>query len=395
MRTYLLHLLILVPIVVFLRVDFFFTVVYLLGATYLLSRVWTRRAAVGLQAKRRFQERAFLGDQVEVELTVENTGRLPVPWLEVTESTPLELTRTPFGSCAISLGARETWSTTYTLDCRRRGYYHVGPLELHSGDLLGIQPRAQARVGAGRITVCPRVVPIEQLGIPTHSPLVALPARSPLFEDPSRSMGVRDYERGDSPRRIHWPATARTGHLVVKQYQPAIARETLICLDLDLNDYDRERQFLAPELAIVAAASIASHIILQERLPAGLATEAIDPLAGGRSWISIPPRAERTHLTVGLLELLGRVQVLTGAHFGEQLRSESVKLAWGATIVVITGRADEELLRTLLGLRRRGFAISLLLVQPSQPSAGVQAQAGIAGVSVHQVWSERDLETWR
>ena len=98
-------------------------------------------------------------------------------------------------------------------------------------------------------------------------------------------MGVRPYQIGDSPRRIHWSATASAGQMLVKRYQPAIARETLICLDLDLTSYTGKRFYDATELAIVTAASIANHIAVREGLPVGLATQALDPLQEDRGTI--------------------------------------------------------------------------------------------------------------
>jgi len=394
MRNFVPFLLILFIIAAFLRVDFFFTIVYLFFAVYLLSRVWTRRTVSHLRVQRRFADRAFCGDQVTVDTVVDNTGWLPIPWLEVHESLSVERTAPPFYREVISLGPHERRRFHYTLDCHRRGYYPIGPLRMQTGDLLGIVRRSQAQVAAEHIIVYPRVVPIQQLGLPTRSPLVALPTQSHLFEDPARVMGVRDYQRGDSPRRIHWTATASAGRLLVKQYQPAIARETLICLDLDEAGYERRQRYTATELAIVAAASIANHIVVRERLPAGLITEALDPLSEEQAQFLLPPHSERAHL-MSLLEVLARVQVATGTSFVDLLRRASVKLSWGATLSVITGRESEELLDTLVYLRRTGFAVALILIRPTRPSAELQKRADLLGVPVHRIWRERDLETWR
>jgi uncharacterized protein (DUF58 family) len=402
MRNFVPFLLILFVIAAFLRVDFFFTIVYLFFAVYLLSRVWTRRTVNCLRVQRRFTDRAFCGEQVTVDTVVHNAGWLPIPWLEVHESLPVELTVPPFYREVVTLRPRERRRFHYTLHCRRRGYYPVGPLRMQTGDLLGIVRQAQAQVEAEHVIVYPRVVPLQQLGLPTRSPLVALPARWHLFEDPARVMGVRDYQQGDSLRRIHWTATARlsslksasVGRLLVKQYQPAIARETLICLDLDEAGYERRQRYTATELAIVVAASIANHIIVREGLPAGLATEAWDPLSDDRARFFLPPRSERAHL-MSLLEVLARVQIAPGTSLADLLRRESVKLSWGTTLSVITGRESEELFDTLVYLRRAGFAVALILVQPAHPSAQLQKRADLLGVPIHRVWRERDLETWR
>jgi len=394
MRNFVPFLLVIFIIAIFLRADFFFTVAYLLFAVYLLSRLWIQRTASRLHVQRRFVDHAFPGDKVPVDVTVQNAGWLPVPWLEVRESLPVDLTAPPFHREVVSLGARELRHFHYTLHCRRRGYYPIGPLTMQTGDLLGIVRHHQSEVASEYIIVYPQVVPLQRLGLPTHSPLVALPARSPLFEDPARVMGTRDYQRGDSPRRIHWTATASAGRLLVKQYQPAIARETLICLDLDPEDYGQRQRYTATELAIVVAASIANHTITRERLPVGLATEGWDPLSDDRTQFFLPPRPERAHL-MSLLEVLARVQTTEGRPFVELLRRHSVHLPWGATLTVITGSESEALFDTLVYLRRAGFAVTLILVQPARPPLELQQQAGTLGVPVHRVWHARDLEAWR
>ena len=393
MQRFLPFFLVLFIIAAILRIDFFFTVVYLIFAVYLLSRLWTERAARGLRAERDFAKRAFSGDRITVDLTMRNEGWLPLPWLEIQESLPVNLGAPPLYQRVISLGAHEHRRFTYNITCRRRGYYPIGPLRMRNGEVLGFADPSQVTVESEHIIVSPRVVPLQELGMPTRSPQVALPAPSPLFEDPSRIMGVRDYRQGDSLRRIHWTATAGAGRLLVKQYQPSIARETSIILDLDEADYEQRRRYTATELAIVCAASIANHIIVNEGLPAGLATEAWDPLLEERRRFSLPPRSERVHL-MSLLEVLARAEVTAATPFPELLRQESVNLSWGATLAVIAGRESEPLFDTLLYLRRVGFAVALILVQPTFPSDELRKRADMLSMPVRHVWEEQDLEVW-
>jgi uncharacterized protein (DUF58 family) len=384
-------LLFLFVIAAILRIDFFFTIAYLFFAVYLLSQVWTHRAASQVRIARRFVDRAFSGDQATATLTLHNDGWLPVPWLNLHESLPVNLSAPPFLREVVAMTSYARRSFTYTLDCRRRGYYAIGPLHIQTGDLLGMIVPRQRKIEAEPFIVYPRVVPLHELGLPTRSPLVALPARTPLFEDPSRVMGVRDYEQGDSPRRIHWTATASIGQLLVKQYEPSIARDTLIFLDLGREHYERRRRYTATELAIVVAASIAHHVIVNEGLSVGLATEGWDPLSERSECFFLPPRAERGHL-MKLLEVLARIEVVEGVSFPDLLRRESIRLPWGATLAVIAGRESERLLDTLVYLRRAGFAVSLILVQPVYPSKELRRRADLLGLSVHRIWEEREVE---
>ena len=394
MRNFAPFLLFLFIIAAILRVDFFFTIAYLFFAVYLLSRLWTQRTTEHLRVERRFVNHAFPGDKVAVDVTVHNTSWLPAPWLQVHESLPVDLATPPFHHQVTTLDPRERYPFHYTLNCRQRGYYSIGPMTINTGDLLGITDRRQVQVPSEHIIVYPQVVPLQQLGLPTRSPQVALPARVPLFKDPTRVRGVRDYQRGDSPRRIHWTATARTGRMLVKQYQPSIARETHIYLDLDERGYGQRQRYTATELAIVAAASIANHIVVRERLPVGLTTEAWDPLLEKQTRFFLPPRSERAHL-MSLLEILARVQVASVTPLADLLRRESVNLSWGGTLVIISGHESESLFDTLLYLRRVGMAVSLILIQPSRPSTELHQQADLLGVPIHRLWKTKDLEVWQ
>ena len=42
---------------------------------------------------------------------------------------------------------------------------------------------------------------------------------------------VRDYVEGDSLRKVHWPTTARRGHLMVKELEDSPRDELAVVLD--------------------------------------------------------------------------------------------------------------------------------------------------------------------
>jgi uncharacterized protein (DUF58 family) len=399
MRYFTPFLLVLMLVALLLRVEFFFTIIYLLLGIRVLATLWMRRAVRQIVGERRFVNRAFTGDRVEVQLTVRNGGWLPLLWVELDEALPLNLRAAPFERRVLSLGSHESWSTSYALACNRRGRYAVGPTTIRTGDPLGLA-RYQLTLGEREeLIIYPRVVPLAQLGLPTRSPLASLPTSSPIFEDTSRLLSVRDYRRGDPPRRVHWRATARTGNLVVKQYQPAIARETMICLDLHDEGYPTARyRHDAIELAIVVAASLANHAIVRDGLPVGLTTQPPDrgpsSRAAGESVqnLRLPPRHERAHL-IRILETLAEVELVRGDErpFAALLRRDWLDLPWGGTVAVITGRADAPLAEALLQLRRGGLAVALILVGVS----GAATDPGWAtppGVVVYTIRSERDLE---
>ncbi len=393
MQRLLLFLLFVFLIAAVLRVDFYFTIAYLFFGVYLLTRVWVRRGLRNVRVERRFVDRAFFGDSVPVRLSIRNVGRLPITWLHARESVPVSLRQTTPRHQVFSLDPETSRDIEYTLYCSKRGVYNLGPTRLQTGDVLGLIKPETMEAEPNRLIVYPKVVPLQRLGLPTRSPLATLPAPLPLFEDPARVIGVRDYAPGDSLRRIHWTASASAGSLLVKHYQPAIARETLICLDLGYDGYHMRGRYDAIELSIVAAASIANHIVVGQRLPVGLASDAHDVWLGERTSFALPIRSERAHL-MSVLEVLARVNPIDNAPFVELLRRQRLHLPWGTTVVAITGRDTPELLEALAQLVRAGFPAALVVTQPERLLPDTQRRAAILRVPVYAVEQERDLEAW-
>ena len=179
----------------------------------------------------------------------------------------------------LTLSPRARENFEYTLEARKRGYYPIGPLFISTGDLLGLGGSDLHNEGETEyLTVYPKVVPLAQLKIPSRSPLGTLRHTQPIFEDPTRVMGKREYVAGDSLRRVDWKSTATTGRMQVKLFEPSIAIETVIFLNLDGPSYHYRSRIDAAELAIVITASIANWIV-EKGQTVGLYTNGEDPIA--------------------------------------------------------------------------------------------------------------------
>ena len=375
------------------RIDHFFYLLYIFFGVYFLSRLWIDRAVRAISCEREFQDRAFLGERVPVKLHVRNRGMLPAPWLRIHESLPIELKTPNFYRCVTSLLPHEEVVLGYDLDCRRRGYYPIGPVLLASGDLFGVGTRSREAGDTDALMVYPRIVPLRELGLPAQTPFGVIPSGQRLYEDPTRIVGVREYQSGDSIRRIHWTATAATGTLQVKRFEPAISIESQIVLNLNREEYTLRRAATATELGIVTAASIA-HYLAEKRQAVGLSCNGIDPLAETSQTIALSPRKGRGQL-MHLLGVLARVQTSKGRPFADLLRETGLQLTWGGTGIIISAHADEALFDSMLLLRRSGFHLVLILLDPKEPFRGIRERAHQVGIRAYQVWEERDLDVWR
>jgi uncharacterized protein (DUF58 family) len=368
MRDFWGFLLILFVVAAFLRIDFFFYILYLFAGLAVLTHWWTRRAIRALEFQRFYQDRAFIGEVVPARLIVRNTDWLPIPWVRIHESLPLALTSPAFLSRALTMWPGESVELRYTLDCRRRGRYRLGPVALNAGDVFGFGEASANESQPSYITVYPKIVPLTRLGLPSRSPFVSLPHRHRLFEDPARVRGVRPYQVGDSPRHIHWTATAAVGDLLVKQYEPAIALETLILLNLSESDYSLRNLYNASETGIVAAASILYHLAGAGQA-VGLAVNGRDPLSG-HAPLPLPPTRGQAQV-MRALDILARIEVTPGLPLTDWARSMTSGLAWGSTVVLITPVEPPDSASLWLHLKRAGYSPVLVLTQgPASPAAG-------------------------
>ena len=394
-------LIVLLIVALFSRVDLFFYLLYILFGIVVLGRLWAGRALKAVTVRRIHADRVFQGETVDVRLEVINRGWLPVLWLRLHDQVPALLGTPGLFRQVVSLAPRERLNLAYTLYAKRRGYYQLGPLAAHSGDLLGsttTQADPLRKDGGGFVIVYPRIVLLRNLGFPSQSPFGTLPSREQIFEDPTRIRGVRDYQRGDSLRRIDWKTSARVGALQVKRYEPAIALETAIFLNLNGGDYPISHQVTATELGITIAASLAAHLV-EKRQAVGLITNGRDPLAAGVpvSTPALPLRKGRDHL-MNLLDLLARVEVAAAGEalpFLEIVSRESVGLPWGSTAVLITAQPGEGLFDTLLALRRRGLGVILIMTYPGRDVSLTIRRAEQIEVQAYSIESERDMDTWR
>ena len=119
---------------------------------------------------------------------------------------------------------------------RRRGRFSLGPGgRTSSGDPFGI---LLASVGVSStdgttVVVSPKKVPLPGFGrLPGELPGGALQGARVHFSTPNVSGRVRDYRPGDSFNRIHWPTTARTTRLTVREFELDPAADVWIVLDL-------------------------------------------------------------------------------------------------------------------------------------------------------------------
>ena len=383
--------LILAAIVLHAALLFIAGIVLLLRAATVAT--WGRYCLDRLEYNRSFSvRRAFCGKEIEYGIRLVNRKLLPLAWVSVDDEIPLELTLSGVElspshkplravlSNLFALGWYEAVSRRYRLQCNHRGYHSFGPATLRSGDIFGFTLRQEDLPCEDRLLIYPRVVPLAELGIPSRQLFGDLAIRRPIAQDPLRVIGVREYAAGDSLRRVHWMATARTGRLQVKQLESTTSRDLLIFLNI--TTFEPAWQGVVPgllELAIIAAAAIANEA-LEKGEPIGLYANTTLPGSDQPAKVVAGDGPEQLMLVLEALAKLGGFTTVPMHRFLEQ---EARSLSWSATLLVVTAVLSDQLLGTLVHLQRAGRKLGLILVGSDI------ASVRLPGIPVYRVGETR------
>jgi uncharacterized protein (DUF58 family) len=197
-------------------------------------------------------DRVHVGNPARVEIDVASVGRVRTPVLTLVD---------PIGDRAgarlrlAPLPAGGSVRAAYRLPTRTRGEVAVGPLQVEVGDPFGLARRTERAADKVRLVVLPHVDRLRALPPPAGAePLSGHEGKPGLGRSGDEFHTLRPYVVGDDIRRVHWPMSARSDDLVVRQDdEPRQGRLTVV-LDV-ASGHTSSESF---ERMVSAAASVAA-----------------------------------------------------------------------------------------------------------------------------------------
>ena len=181
----------------------------------------------GIHVERRAPGEVVQGEEAFVELIVTNHARGVK--LGLTLEDP-HVSPTSLYVTSVLPGERVELVTVRP--ALKRGVLEGSAVTLRSAAPFGVAERRRTLPVAGSTIVLPAVIPLGRL------PFLALDS------DPERAtrsvprrgtgpefLGIREYRPGDSPRHVHWPSTARTGTVMVRELEQQRSRRFAIVID--------------------------------------------------------------------------------------------------------------------------------------------------------------------
>lgn len=149
----------------------------------------------------------------------------------------------------------------FTIPTTKRGVIVVGPVRSVRADPLHLLRRQVLWTDPVDLFVHPKTTALDGSAAGFLKDLEGLPTVELSSADVSFH-ALRDYVPGDDRRHIHWKTTARTGKLMVRQFEETRRAHLAVALSVHPEEYETEDCF---ELAISAAASIGRQAIRESR----------------------------------------------------------------------------------------------------------------------------------
>lgn len=352
------------------------------------AAIWTRLSLRGVSVVRKSgADRAQVGQTLRETLAVRNAGRLGKVWVELLDRSTLP-GHDPGRVVSVPGRAAVEWDTRTV--CARRGRFHLGPIEIRSGDPLGIFASREDIPETREVIVYPAVVDLREAGIPEGmlSGGSALERRTPHVT--SNVAGVREYVPGDAFNRIAWSTTARLGRLMVKEFDLDPTADVWIMLDLHQTVHraatrpvnwtpDERGQWpteawldSTEEYAVAVAASVARRF-LEEGRNVGL-------IASGAHLETIPSDRSDRQL-VKILESLAVVRADGQLPLAELLVAEGRRFGRHDFLTVITPSLDERWVVALAEIAQRHVRVSAVLIEPATFGAAPSSLLTVGGLT--------------
>ena len=368
-----------------------------------------------------------VGATIDVKIEIVNNSVLPVSWMLVEDQFPRggvdsaspNLVVEGDRVAVIRLKGHETKVLNYTINCRRRGYYQIGPLVMETGDWFGFHRRYQVLSKPSFILVWPKVKSLDGYDIASRRPIGEVVLTHRLFEDPTRIAGVRQYELGDPLNRVNWRATARTGTLQCKQYEASTLAGATLLIDFHNGSFDKQHEPYRSELAITAAASLA-NAVFQMGEQIGIVSNGRDAVDRIREegWIGdwrtreealksaamksksdrLRPVIIKTQKSPDQLEKiqrgLARLEKTDGMRLPELVIEAADQMPRDATVIVLVSQISMETAIALGGLKRQGYAVTAIVNSHNHEAyAHVSSLLLAEGIQTRHLSDESSIQT--
>lgn len=291
--------------------------------------------------------RLTAGQSLQVRVTFHMRGFWPISWLRIQETLPSRWLFQTSGLDRIYVPLwRRVLTCLYTVQNVPRGVYHIGDTGVEAGDMLGLVRVNKSFEAFDKVIVYPKIVPVRGWSGAVPDEFGDRQPTNRRSEESNNVIGVRDYVSGDRLSRIHWPVSARRGHLQAKEFELHVTSELMFIPDNTVASYAADAQPAAKfDLAMSITASLLRHSFENHR--------KFGMVVPVQPYLSFPTGQDAA-LLKRCLESLAAMQPTSKRELLPFLRRIGSSTTRGTVFVIVSPRLEKDMAVVVSQLRNQG-----------------------------------------
>ncbi len=221
---------------------------------FIVNRVYKKNWTKALKMNVTFEDKNVLrGDKTNLILSVTNAKKLPLPMINtkfkldpsfIFTNADANSTKTDnvYRNDCFALGPNTKITRKVEILATKRGVYNLSEAQMVFSGIFMDEVNVLKQNLTGFITVYPKAVDVDKIGIVKTRLEGDLNKRKYLFEDKFAFRGIREYNYNDNLKLVNWKASAKQGNLMVNEYDESMSKNVCILLNLEK---DRELENLS------------------------------------------------------------------------------------------------------------------------------------------------------
>lgn len=227
---------------------------------YIYKKKWTENLSVDIRFS---TDHAVPGDIIYLQETVINNKRLPLPYIYlkfqfsknfkfVEKDGNSRISDQMYRNDVFSLLFYQKVTRRIPLLCTKRGVYDIKGSEVVFAGIFMNETIVKTFSEKSRIIIYPEVINLGNLEVPFKNVMGNIEKRKYLLQDRFVFRGIRDYESFDSMKDINWKASAKTGSLMVNEFNETASQKVTILLNLEPEGMLRQDRLSEESISIAA-----------------------------------------------------------------------------------------------------------------------------------------------
>ncbi|MGP4040707.1 DUF58 domain-containing protein [Gracilibacillus sp. D59] len=367
-------------------------IVVLLIIIILQGLLFNKLGLKGITYKRAFkQDNVFEGETIEMVDEIANKKLLPIPWIRLeSKMSPYLISQSErekqqkegemFHRTLFSLLPYQKITRRHQLIGTKRGYYPLNTVSVTTGDSVGFSEVFDSFEASTSVTVYPKLVPMEDIPLPSHSWLGDITVKRWIVEDPFLQAGIREYQQGDSLNSINWKATARTQSLQINKKDFTADHHLMIYVNFDTNE-DIRMPIEQPDViekGLSYAASLANYAI-EQGISTGFGCNGyfVEPFTNTTDRIKPSVRVEPSNSgqqTAYIFDAIAKVKMDRSRNFRAFLQEDIDQGLTKTDIIIFAVKVTEKMEKQIAQLESLGNAVEVVTIGEEQEK-GAEAHA--------------------